>query len=61
MKSHDEHMELVGRYLSGQGTVEEIAQLEVLMLDDPQLRADFLAYAPGGCCLCRERWAETRP
>lgn len=45
MKSIDEHMELVGRYLGGQATADEVAQLEALMRDDPQLRADFLAYA----------------
>ncbi len=45
MKSHDAHMDLVGRYLSGQAADEEVAQLETLMLKDGQLRADFLAYA----------------
>jgi len=45
MKSGDEHMDLVGRYLSGRATWEEKEQLEKLMLEDPQLRADFLACA----------------
>lgn len=45
MKSSDAHMDLVSRYLSGQATHEEVTRLEALMLDDPQLRADFLAYA----------------
>ena len=45
MKSIDEHMELVGRYLGGEATADEVVQLEALMRDDPQLRADFLAYA----------------
>ncbi len=45
MKSSAAHMDLVGRYLSGQSTYEETEQLESLMLEDPQLRADFLACA----------------
>ena len=45
MNSSEEHMDLVGRYLSGQATHEETARLEKLMLEDPQLRADFLACA----------------
>ena len=45
MNSSVEHMELVGRYLSGQTTDDEVARLDALMLEDPQLRADFLAYA----------------
>lgn len=45
MKSTDEHLELVGRYLDGLATPEETRHLEQLMLDDPQLRADFLACA----------------
>ena len=45
MKSEDVHMELVDRYLSGQATSEEGEQLEQLMLENPQLRSDFLAYA----------------
>tara|TARA_R110002096_G_scaffold123315_16_gene266910 strand:- start:169 stop:1518 length:1350 start_codon:yes stop_codon:yes gene_type:complete len=38
-------MGLIDRYLSGQATSEETAQLESRMMEDPQLRADFLAYA----------------
>jgi ferric-dicitrate binding protein FerR (iron transport regulator) len=45
VKSGDEHMDLVGRYLGGQATHEETEQLEKLMLEDPQLRTDFLACA----------------
>ncbi|MGY8655592.1 MAG: hypothetical protein ACKVJX_18380 [Verrucomicrobiia bacterium] len=45
MKSNDEHMDLVGRYLSGQATQAEAEKLEKLMVEDPQLRADFLACA----------------
>jgi len=45
MKSKQEQMELVGRYLSGQATVEEAQQLEASLLENPQLRTDFLAYA----------------
>jgi hypothetical protein len=35
----------VGRYLGGQATHEEARRLEALLLEDPQLRTDFLAYA----------------
>ena len=45
MKSDQEQMEWVGRYLSGQATDEEARQLERLLLEKPQLRTDFLAYA----------------
>ena len=45
MKSSEAHMELVARYLNGQATREECAELEALMLKDPQLRAEFLACA----------------
>tara|TARA_R110000850_G_scaffold64807_3_gene145374 strand:+ start:728 stop:2098 length:1371 start_codon:yes stop_codon:yes gene_type:complete len=45
MKSGDSHMELIDRYLSGQATPKETAQLESRMIEDPQLRTDFLAYA----------------
>ena len=45
MKSDDKHMELIRRYLSGGATHEEVVQLEALMRNDAQLRADFLAYA----------------
>ena len=41
MRSSDEHMELVSCYLDGRSTDEEVAELEKLMLEDPQLRADF--------------------
>ncbi|MGB0153215.1 MAG: hypothetical protein ACPGFB_04225 [Verrucomicrobiales bacterium] len=45
MKSDHTHLELIARYLDGQASPEETAQLEALMLEYPQLRADFLAYA----------------
>lgn len=45
MKSDEAHMDMVGRYLSGQATHEETERLEKLMLGDPKLRADFLACA----------------
>ncbi len=45
MKSDRDLMDLVGRYLSGQANHEEAKRLEALLLDDPQLRTDFLAYA----------------
>ena len=45
MKSSNEHMELVRLYLDGEASREEVDQLEALMLGDPQLRSDFLAYA----------------
>jgi ferric-dicitrate binding protein FerR (iron transport regulator) len=45
VKSSEAHMDLVGRYLSGQATSDEVARLEALMVEDPQLRADFLACA----------------
>ena len=45
MKSSDEHMELIRLYLSGEAAKEDVTALESLMLEDDQLRADFLAYA----------------
>ena len=45
MNSSEEHLDLVGRYLIGQATSEETKRLEELMLQDPELRADFLACA----------------
>jgi len=45
MKSSTEQMNLVGRYLSGEISREEMHQLESDMLTDEQLRKDFLAYA----------------
>jgi len=45
MKSNPELLELVGRYLSGNATAGEVTRLEEEMLREPQLRADFLAYA----------------
>ena len=45
MKSRDEHMELIRLYLSGEAAKEDVTALESLMLEDDQLRADFLAYA----------------
>jgi ferric-dicitrate binding protein FerR (iron transport regulator) len=45
MNSSEEHMDLIGRYLSGQATHEDMEQLEKLMKEDSQLRADFLACA----------------
>ncbi|MGB0580112.1 MAG: hypothetical protein ACPGVU_10455 [Limisphaerales bacterium] len=45
MNSSEEHTDLVGGYLSGRATSEETQKLEKLMLEDPQLRADFLACA----------------
>lgn len=45
MKSSETHMDLVSRYLSGQASFDEVETLERLMLEDPQLRADFLACA----------------
>ena len=45
MKSSTEQMNLVGRYLSGEISREEMEQLESDMLADEQLRKDFLAYA----------------
>jgi len=45
MKSGESQMDLVSRYLSGQASFEEVETLEALMLEDPQLRADFLACA----------------
>lgn len=45
MRSRREDMELAGRYLDGLSTAEEVARLEALMRDDPQLRTDFLACA----------------
>ena len=45
MKSSDEHMELIRLYLSGEAAKEDVTALESLMLEDDQLRADFLTYA----------------
>lgn len=45
MKSDQEKMALVGRYLAGETTATETSKLEQLMLADEQLRQDFLAYA----------------
>ena len=45
MKSDQEKMDLVGRYLAGETTATETSRLEQLMLADEQLRQDFLAYA----------------
>ena len=45
MKSGKPDMDLVSRYLDGQATEEEVARLDILMRENPQLRADFLAYA----------------
>ncbi len=45
MRTSAEHMEQVSRYLDGRATEEEVADLEKLMLETPQLRADFLEYA----------------
>jgi len=45
MKSGESQMDLVSRYLSGQASFEEVETLEALMLEDSQLRADFLACA----------------
>ena len=45
MKSDQEKMDLVGRYLAGETSATETSRLEQLMLADEQLRQDFLAYA----------------
>ena len=45
MKSDQEKMDLVGRYLTGEASATETTKLEQLMLADEQLRQDFLAYA----------------
>lgn len=45
MRSDVEMMNLVGRYLDGQATAEEVERLEARMLAEPPLRADFLACA----------------
>ncbi|MCB1204606.1 MAG: hypothetical protein KDN18_10130 [Verrucomicrobiae bacterium] len=45
MRSDPEALELVGRYLDGQATAEEVARLEALMKDDLRLRSEFLACA----------------
>ena len=45
MKSDQEKMDLVGRYLAGETTATETSRLEKLMLADERLRQDFLAYA----------------
>ena len=45
MKSSEHDLELTRRYLDGDATREEVAELEKRMLADPQLRADFLRYA----------------
>ena len=42
MKSDQEKMDLVGRYLAGKTTATETSRLEQLMLADEQLRQDFL-------------------
>jgi hypothetical protein len=45
MKSDQEKMDLVGRYLAGETCATETSRLEQLMLAEEQLRQDFLAYA----------------
>ena len=45
MKSDAAFLDLVGRYLDGQASAEEVAQLEARMLADAPLRAEFLACA----------------
>ena len=45
MKSSEHDLELTRRYLDGDATPEEVAELEKRMLADPQLREDFLRYA----------------
>ena len=45
MKSSEHDLELTRRYLDGDATREEVAELENRMLADPQLREDFLRYA----------------
>jgi hypothetical protein len=45
MKSGAQQMELVRRYFAGEATREETETLEHLLLEDPRLRRDFLAYA----------------
>ena len=45
MKSGEKELELIRCYLGGQASREEVAALESRMLEDPQLRRDFLAYA----------------
>lgn len=45
MKSDAVFLDLVGRYLDGQASAEEVAQLEARMLADAPLRAEFLACA----------------
>ena len=45
MKSDQEKMDLVGRYLAGEASAAEASRLEQLMFADEQLRKDFLAYA----------------
>ena len=44
MKSSEHDLELTRRYLDGDATPEEVAELEKRMLADPQLREDFLRY-----------------
>ena len=43
MKSNQEQMERVGRYLSGQATDEEAQQLEASLFKNPQLRTALLS------------------
>ncbi|MEM7012915.1 MAG: hypothetical protein AAF585_15675, partial [Verrucomicrobiota bacterium] len=45
MKSSEEQMELVARYLEGRANADETSRLEALMLANTQLRVDFLSYA----------------
>jgi len=45
MMSSEEKMELVQRYLDGQADADDVHELEELMLEEPQLRSDFLRYA----------------
>ena len=45
MKSSEHNLELTRRYLDGDATPEEVAELEKRMLADPQLKKDFLRYA----------------
>jgi len=45
MKSSSEELELIRLYLDSQATTEQIQLLEQKMLNDDQLRKDFLAYA----------------
>ena len=45
MKSSEHDLELTRRYLDGDATPEEVAELEKRMFADHQLREDFLRYA----------------